>query len=118
MKKTFIRFAFCLTALFTATQVFAESHSRIRVSVPFEFSVAGTKMPAGDYSISETGEGGTLVINCLSSKRSVLVLTGPASAAPAGSHDAGLTFERRNGTPVLTRVMTDPAIARSLPTAR
>ena len=117
MKKTFVRFAFCLTALFTMTQVFAESHGLMRVSVPFDFTVAGTKMPAGDYSISETGEAGTLVIHCLSSKRSVMVLTGPGSVSN-GKTEAGLTFERHNGTPVLTRVMTDSSIARSLPTSR
>ena len=118
MKKTIVRFAFCLTALFTGTRMFAESHGLMRVSVPFEFSVAGTKMPAGDYSISETGEAGTLLINCLTSKRSVLVLSGPGTGAAAGKHDASLTFERRNGMPVLTRVTTDSAIARSLPTVR
>ena len=117
MKKTFVRFAFTMMALVSGTQLFAESHGLIRVSVPFEFSVAGTKMPAGEYSISESGEAGTLLIHCLTAKRSVLVLSGPGTA-PAGRHDAGLTFERQNGTPVLTRVMTDSAIVRSLPNAR
>ena len=117
MKNTIVRFAFCLTTLFTGTQLFAESHGLLRVSVPFEFTVAGTKMPAGEYSISETGEAGTLLISCLTAKRSVLVLSGPG-VSPVGKHDAGLTFERMNGTPALTRVTTDSAIARSLPTAR
>ena len=117
MKKTFVRFAFCLTALVSGTQLFAESHGLLRVTVPFEFSVAGNKMPAGDYSIAEFGEAGTLLIHCLTSKRSVMVLSGPGTA-PAGKHDAGLTFERQNGVPVLTRVMTDSAITRSLPTSR
>ena len=116
MKKTLVRFAFCLTALAAGTQLFAESHGMLRVSVPFEFTVAGTKMPAGEYSISETGEGGTLLISCLSAKRSVLVLSSPGTA-PAGRHDAGLTFERLNGTAALRTVMTDSTIARSLPTA-
>ena len=116
MKKTFVRFAFAMMALVSGTQLIAESHGLIRVSVPFEFSVAGTKMPAGDYSISENGDGGTLLIHCLTSKRSVLVLSGPGTA-PAGNHNAGLTFERQNGTPVLTRVMTDSTIARSLPSS-
>ncbi len=117
MKKTIVRFAFCVSALMTGTQLFAESHGLLRVSVPFEFTVAGTKMPAGEYSITENGEGGTLLIQCVSAKRSVLVLSAPG-IAPAGKHDASLTFERQNGMPVLTRVMTDSAIARSLPTSR
>ena len=117
MKKTIVRFAFGLTALFTSTQLFAESHGLLRVSVPFEFTVAGTRMPAGDYSVAETGEAGTLLIHCLSSKRSIMVLSSPGTP-PAGRHDASLTFERHNGTPVLTRVLTDSATARSLPTSR
>ena len=117
MKKTIVRFALCLTALFTGTQLFAESHGLLRVSVPFEFTVGGTRMPAGDYSIAETGHGGTLLIQCISSKRAVMILSGPGTA-PAGRHDASLTFERQNGTPALTRVLTDSVTARSLPTSR
>ena len=55
MKKNIVRFALCLTTLVAGSQLFAESHGLLRVSVPFEFTVAGTKMPAGDYSIEETG---------------------------------------------------------------
>ena len=117
MKSTFVRFAFCLTALVAGTQLFAQSHGLLRVSVPFEFSVAGTKMPAGDYSIEETGEAGTLVIHCLTNKQSIMVLSGPSSS-PSRSNGPSLTFERHNGMPVLTRVLSDSAIARSLPTSR
>lgn len=117
MKNTIVRFAFAFVMLVTGTQLFAESRGLLRVSVPFEFTVAGTRMPAGDYSITENGEGGTLLIQCLSAKRSVIVLSGPGPVA-AGKHDASLTFERHNGTPALTRVTTDSAIARSLPTIR
>ena len=116
MKKNIVRFALCLTALMAGTQLFAESHGLLRVSVPFEFTVGGTKMPAGDYSIEETG-GAALLIHCLSSCRSIMVLSSPGTV-PAGKHDPSLTFERQNGTPALTRVMTDSAIARSLPTVR
>ena len=117
MKKTIVRFAFSLTALFASANVFAESHGLLRVSVPFEFTVAGTRMPAGDYSIEQTGGSGTLLIHCLSAKRSILVLSSPGTVA-SGSHEASLTFERQNGTPALTKVLTDSAIARSLPTSR
>ena len=117
MKNTIVRFAFCLTALFASTNLFAESRGLLRVSVPFEFTVAGTTMPAGDYSIQETGQGGALLIHCLSAKRSVLVLSTPGTV-PSGTHDASLTFERHNGTRTLTKVLTDSSIARSLPTSR
>lgn len=116
MKSTIVRFAFCLTALIASTQVFAQTLGSVRVSVPFDFRVGGTQMPAGEYAIEETGEGGALLIQCLSSKRSIMVLSNPA-AIPFGSRGAGLTFERVNGTRVLTKVMTDSAIARSLPNA-
>jgi hypothetical protein len=116
MKSTIIRLVFCLTALVSSTQVFAQTGS-LRVSVPFEFTVAGTRMPAGDYAIEETGAGGTLLIQCISAKRSVMVLTNPA-AVPTDGHGASLTFERINGARILTRVSTDSAIARSLPTTR
>jgi hypothetical protein len=117
MKSTIVRFAFCLTALIAGTQLFAQAHGLLRVSVPFEFTVAGTKMPAGDYSIEETGEAGTLLIHCLTSKQSIVVLSGPDSP-PAGKQGPSLTFERQNGVRILTRVLSDSAIARSLPTSR
>jgi hypothetical protein len=117
MKSTFVRFAFCLTALVAGTQLFAQNHGLLRVSVPFEFTVAGTKMPAGDYAIEESGEAGTLVIHCLTSKQSIMVLSGPDST-PVGKHGPSLTFERHNGMPALTRVLSDSAISRSLPTSR
>lgn len=117
MKLTIARFALCLTALMTGTQLFAQTHGLLRVSVPFEFTVAGTKMPAGDYAIEETGEAGTLVIHCLSNKQSIMVLSGPGSVA-AGKHGPSLTFQRQNGMPVLTGILGDSAISRSLPTAR
>ena len=82
MKKNIVRFALCLTALMAGTQLFAESHGLLRVSVPFEFTVGGTKMPAGDYSIEETG-GAALLIHCLSSRRSIMVLSSPGTV-PAG----------------------------------
>jgi hypothetical protein len=117
MKSTIVRFAFCLTAAFSATQLFAQSHGLLRVSVPFEFTVGGEKMPAGQYSIEATGEGGTLIIHSLDTKRSVMVLSTPDSVSP-NKHEPSLTFERFNGTPALTHVFTDSAIARSLPTSR
>ena len=117
MKNTIVRFAFCLAPLLGGNQLFGESRGLLRVPVPFEFTVAGTRMPAGEYSIAENGAGGTLLIQCLSSKRSIMVLSGPGTV-PAGKHEASLTFERRNGTPALTRVLGDSAISRSLPSAR
>lgn len=117
MKKNIVRFALCLSTLLAGTQLFAESHGLLRVSVPFEFTVAGTKMPAGDYSIRETGEGGTLLIQCLTTRRSVIVLSGPGTT-PRGKHEPTVTFERHNGTAALTNVFTDSSIARSLPTSR
>src|SRR5882724_6955605 len=104
MKKNIVRFALCFTALFTSTQLFAESHGLLRVSVPFEFTVAGTRMPAGDYSIAETGDSGTLVIHCLTGKRSAVMVLSAPGTIPAGKHEPSLTFERQNGTPALTKV--------------
>ncbi len=117
MKSTIVRFAFCLTALVSGTQLFAQAHGLLRVSVPFEFTVAGTKMPAGDYSIEETGEAGTLVIHCLTNRQSIMVLSGPGTS-PAGKVGPSLTFDRKNGIPALTKVLSDSAIVRSLPTSR
>jgi hypothetical protein len=117
MKKTFVRFAFALTVLTAGTSLFGASSGQLRVSVPFEFTVAGSKMPAGDYSIQETGENGTLVIYCLSTKRSIMVLSAPGAPSAVNSNPA-LTFERTSSGAVLTKVVTDSAIARSLPTAR
>lgn len=114
MKNNMIRFVLCLAVLLTGSHVFAASHGVLRVSVPFDFTVAGMKMPAGDYAIEETGQVGTLIFHNFNSKRSVMVLSTPGTTL-VDKTSPGLTFERHNGVPALTRVLGDASTVRSLP---
>ena len=62
MKKQVITLAVALTLLLAAGSAFAQSNA-IRASIPFNFIVNKTTLPAGDYVISTMGGAGqTLLI--------------------------------------------------------
>jgi hypothetical protein len=111
MKSTLIaRLTLSAVALVgSVTPILAESHGLLRVSVPFSFTVAGTKMPAGDYSIEQSGEGGTMIFHSLAGKKSVMVLTAPSGYNPS-AHGASLTFNRVGGDAVLTSISTESSV--------
>jgi hypothetical protein len=115
MKSTFVaRLTLSTIALVAGiTPLAAETHSVLRVSVPFSFTAAGTQMPAGDYSIEQTGEAGTMILHSLSGKKSIMVLTGPMGTNPS-AHGPSLTFNRASGEAVLTSITTDSSTVRSL----
>jgi hypothetical protein len=114
MKFTFARLTLSAIAVAAGiTPMAAETHSVLRVSVPFSFTAAGTPMPAGDYSIEQTGEAGAMILHSLTGKKSIMVLTGP-SGTSASAHGPSLTFNRKDGTPVLTSITTDSTTVRSL----
>jgi hypothetical protein len=61
MKKQVLTIVSVLSLLLAAGSAFAQSH-QIKADVPFNFIVNRTVMPAGAYTISTVGMGGTLLI--------------------------------------------------------
>jgi len=56
MKKQALGFVGVLSLLLAAASAFAQSRA-IRADVPFNFTVNGTSMPAGPYTVSKTANG-------------------------------------------------------------
>lgn len=92
---------------------FAQVGNALRVHIPFDFIAGGQKMAAGDYIVDESGEAGALVVRCLATRQSAIVLSAPASArTPEGN--PGLTFERHNGNVYLSRVLAFGSAPRAI----
>lgn len=82
----------------------------LHVRVPFSFMVGGTKMPAGEYTISQS-ENGMMTLS--SQKASAMVLTVPSDYSK--NNATGLSFTSADQNPVLTTVQVGGAISREIP---
>jgi hypothetical protein len=67
MKKSVLTLVSVLSLLLAAGSAFAQTHS-VKADVPFDFTVNHAKMPAGTYTISSVGLGGTLAIRSADNK--------------------------------------------------
>jgi hypothetical protein len=93
-----------LLALTTAVMASAESANALQVTVPFAFTVGGTKLSAGAYSIQEDTANGLILIQSKTPGQSVAILS-RSDGSYLGNNDTGLTFERNaDGEAVLTRI--------------
>ena len=72
MKKQVLTMVSVLSLLLVAGSAFAQTH-QINADVPFKFVVNRSVMPAGAYTISTVGLGGTLVIRGTNNKAIKLV---------------------------------------------
>ena len=72
MKKQVLTLIGVLSLLVSAGSAFAQA-TKINVDVPFNFVVNRTTMPAGSYTISNIGMGGTLVLRGTDNKAIKLV---------------------------------------------
>jgi hypothetical protein len=91
----------------------ARADERLTAKVPFDFIVGNVRLPAGNYSISETSTTGVLAIRSADNRHHVLVLTnGDSGKAPAQPE---LVFKRFEGEHFLFRVTDGYAIEREIP---
>jgi hypothetical protein len=67
----------------------------VRVSVPFEFAAGGAMMPPGEYSVDVPDLSGVVVLRGPAGNSIALLTT--FSPAAAGTTEAKLIFERRDG---------------------
>lgn len=66
----------------------------LKASVPFEFTVAGHTMPAGDYEVGTINHEGVLAIRNASSDATLATITSLPTALPGDSGKVFLTFHR------------------------
>jgi hypothetical protein len=88
----------------------ASAAEGLRVSVPFSFIVGGAKMPAGDYSVTQSENG---MVTLSGAKASAMVLTVPADYSK--SNTTGLNFTSTTDSPVLTSIQVSGAVSREIP---
>jgi hypothetical protein len=107
MKKRFVIFVFALAVMLSlSTGLNAQVGHVFKVSVPFEFFVAGKTMPAGTYTVSRVSADslGPLLLSSYESKASVVVLPTAFDSNSGGA--VSLVFEQVGDQRFLNRVGT------------
>jgi len=108
MKKLFsVMVIGSLLTLLIASTAFAQlPGTAIRASIPFDFTVRGRTLPAGDYEITRISDEATgLIIRNLDRKHEAVFETEPVYAEKAPRHDE-LVFHRYGDTYFLSEVVT------------
>jgi hypothetical protein len=90
-------------ALFVSGLAGASSLSEFRIKAPQPFTVGGTAMPAGVYSIQQVSPAGVLEITNDTTHAAVLVIGSPISVAP-GAQPGKVTFTPAGGKLTLSAI--------------
>lgn len=104
MKNTIVRVS--LLAFLTLASVAAgraETHNRLEVKVPFDFTIGAVRLPAGSYWIEEYGSTGLLKVTSMDRSGVAFIVSRPAETEKHGAAPA-LTFEKRGSTNVLSAI--------------
>jgi len=104
MKKQIMRAlsGFALLTVLTAS-AYAHTGRRLSVHVPFDFVVAGKKLPAGDYSVRRVSKDSATAL-LIRSEDGRSVATGITTAAPREALRAQLSLRRRGESYFLASV--------------
>jgi hypothetical protein len=88
----------------SAGRVYAQGSESLRASVPFDFRVGHSLLPAGRYDVSyDPAESGVLTVRSDDGRHSAVVLTeGVSTGSP--QKDARLVFDRQGSGYTLARV--------------
>ena len=105
MKKQILTLVGVLGLLLTAGSAFAQT-TKIKVDVPFNFVVNRTLMPAGTYTISSVGMGGTLIFHGLDNKALKLVIASYDTASKP-SENTRLVFRCYGERYFLSQIWTE-----------
>ena len=88
-----------------ALSVYAQSPAALRVSVPFQFSINNTAMPAGDYSISRASLGNVRLLALRSSdNRRTVLFAGNAAMLASAAQQSSVVFNHDNNNYVLAGI--------------
>lgn len=95
-----------IVAIASVTTIRAQSAGNVSVTIPFEFS-AGTKtLPAGDYNVRRTLQGGSVVMR-IQDKNNAVALFLPNARPVAGSNiqaESKLVFSRYGNEYFLSQI--------------
>lgn len=112
--------ACCALALFAATTTYAQlSGTEMRATIPFDFSVLGKVLPAGDYEIRRiTDTPDVLLISGVNNREHAVFQTEPVTARKAPNH--GEIFFHRYGDSYFLSELFDggETTGRELPESR
>jgi hypothetical protein len=92
----FCKFAVCFV-LFVGAFVQANSQTKMRVSVPFNFTVANHSLPAGQYEVSTVWQDDNLIWRVNNFHGQSAVLTTNPLSSPAADHQCSFLFRKIGG---------------------
>lgn len=87
--------------------VAATAQSAIRANIPFEFSVGGVTLPAGNYQFDNQPTPRALLVWGLDQKASAQVLGSPAYARPRAQVASRVVFNKYGNRHFLTEVWNE-----------
>jgi hypothetical protein len=110
LKKTILAVvvALCVSALAGAA-----TFGQVRIQAPVAFTVGGTALPAGQYSIAQVTTAGVIQITNTATLSSVMVIGKPISSST--SLPSRATFTKSDGSYVLDQVSLPSGISYELP---
>jgi len=118
MKNTLVTIALRMlaTALVAAAAAPAYAQSEeVIATVPFDFSVGSSHLPAGKYFVHPVSDDpSVMVIQSADGRQSAVTLTIPASGPDAASAVPELTFETRGTQHILARVVDEQGNSRAV----
>jgi len=109
--KIVLSMALALIGIAAATP--ARAQGKMSATVPFEFIVGTSRLPAGKYFITKSSTNGVLSIQSADTRHHLLVLTN-ADSGTAPAHPE-LVFKRVEGQSFLSRVTVGYSIEREIP---
>ncbi len=103
-----------VAALLCMPAAFAQSHTNLKVNVPFSFSVGNQKLPAGEYNITSATGSQIMSITSEESRRTVMSLAG-TGGKPSGDGKARVIFHVYGETSYLAGVWSPDTGGRTVP---
>ena len=97
-----------LLVMLTASSVHAQSGMRLRVSIPFEFSVGRNTLPAGEYTVSYKAQG-FVVIQSVDRRTSQIFGTS-SNQANSTRDESSLVFNQYGDQYFLAAIWTEGRI--------
>jgi hypothetical protein len=107
-----------LLALLATASAFGQQHRGV-FDIPFEFSIGGKVMPAGQYEVTQPTGLRSMELTCSACKAGALFVTHPAGSYDASINESRLVFNRYGDRYFLSSVSwPGSGMASALPASR
>lgn len=90
-------FYFCAVAFAPANSLLAQNPSTVQSTVPFEFWIGGSRLPAGVYQLEHIESSAYIFFRSADGTTTHDVYTVPLDDTPVAEQDAKLVFRFQNG---------------------